>query len=127
MKLFRFLFWSMVTAVIVVLSAIGFLFTLVQPAFASEWGERTCVLVANDAGTLHDFKTGGTPWAEAEPQVMMALDAALKNSDSYVKDAVDVQRSYFIAKMVWEHEMTRDMAVEATFVICMTKWQGVEI
>lgn len=127
MKLFRFLFWFMVLIVAALLSAVGFLFTMVTPAYASEWSERTCALVARDAGVLHDFKTGGMTWEEAEPQLKVALDNALAGENSYVKDAVDVERSLEVARFVWKHDMSRDVAVEVVEAACIVKWSGVEI
>lgn len=127
MRLFRFVFWFIVLVIALVLSAVGFLFAMTPPASASEWSERTCVMVANDAGTLHDFKMQGMTWEVAEPQVRAALEAARTGANSYVRDEVDVERSLEVARFIWAHELDREVAVEIVFYACRNRWMGIEI
>lgn len=127
MGFIRFLFWFCVLIVAAFLSGIGFLFTMTTSARASEWNEHTCVLATQDAGFLHERKSEGMTWAEAEPHILMALEAALQNPTSYVKDKVDVQRSYDIAKFVWAADLDKDALQSAVFSVCMAKWKSIEI
>lgn len=127
MKLFRFLFWLMVFVVALALTLVGALFTAITPVFASEWKVSTCERATYDAAILYDAKAQGVTWEEAEPQVMMALDAALHNPQSYVKDAVDVQRSYEIAQFIWAHDMPLDPTLQIVYTRCVKEWVGPEV
>lgn len=118
---------SLLSALIIVLAAIGSIFLLTSVAQASTWNEKICGYVARDAGILHGAKTKGMTWDEAEPQIMMALDAAIHNPDSYVKDGRDVQRSYEVAQFVWAHNLPIEPTVQIVLARCLKEWAGPEI